>query len=80
MALVSKILIFIVFFLCRNSYFLQSPQLQIGCLSGIESFEETEEHMAFKQPATAISGLQHTILRGSFVGQTEANKVRKPGS
>lgn len=79
-ALVSKILIFIVFFLCRHSCFLQSPQLQTGCLSSIESFEQTEEHMAFKQPARAISGLQDTILRGSFVGGPEANKVKKPGS
>lgn len=36
--------------------------------------------MAFKNPARVISGLQHTVLRGNFVGGTEANKVRKPGS
>lgn len=31
--------------------------------------------MAFKNPARAISGQQHTILRGDFVGGTEADKV-----
>ncbi|KAI1242644.1 hypothetical protein IHE44_0000181 [Lamprotornis superbus] len=41
----------------------KSSAVEIGCLSSIESFEQTEEHMAFKNPARAISGLQHTIIR-----------------